>query len=55
VASLSVHRFDLALAYDVISMLFLVYYLKKKTKKKWGEFAGYFFSLGLSDSISIFT
>jgi hypothetical protein len=46
VASLSVHRFDLAFAYDVISILHFVCLIKKK--KIWGEFAG-FFSLGLLD------
>jgi hypothetical protein len=41
-ASLSVHRFDHALAYDVFSILLFF------KKKNWGEFAGFFF-FGLLD------
>jgi hypothetical protein len=40
VASLSVYRFDLAFAYDVISILLNVFFLKIK----WREFAGFIFS-----------
>jgi hypothetical protein len=40
-ASSSIHSFDLAFAYDVISILLVVFVLNKK---KWGEFVGYFFS-----------
>jgi len=40
-ASSSIHRFDLAFAYDVISILLVVFVLNIK---KWGEFAAYFFS-----------
>jgi hypothetical protein len=46
VTSLSVHRFDLAFAYDVISILRFFCLIKyKKKKKKLGEFAGFFFLL----------
>jgi hypothetical protein len=44
-ASLSVHRFDCALAYDVFSIL-LVFFLIKYIYIYiyiWGEFAGFFF------------
>jgi hypothetical protein len=49
-ASSSVHRFDLAFAYDVISILHVLFVLNKKKKKqkqnkKWGEFAGLIFLL----------
>jgi hypothetical protein len=48
-ASLNVHRFDRALAYDIFSILLVVFvfFNKKKNKKNiyiWGEFAGYFCS-----------
>jgi hypothetical protein len=52
-ASLSVHRFDRALAYDVFSILLVVFVFFNK-KKIWGEFAG-FFSLGLLDIACILT
>jgi hypothetical protein len=42
-ASLSVHRFDHALAYDVFSIL--LFLKKKKKKKKIGENLQDFFSL----------
>jgi hypothetical protein len=56
-ASLSVHRFDHALAYDVFYILPVVFLKKKKKKKKnrkkkWGEFAGFFF-FGLLDIVCI--
>jgi hypothetical protein len=44
-ASLSVHRFDCALTYDVFSILLVVFVFNKLKKKNWGEFAGFFFSL----------
>jgi hypothetical protein len=47
-ASSSVHRFDLAFAYDVISILHVlfVFFLKNKIKKKkLGEFARLIFLL----------
>jgi len=46
-ASLSVHRFDRALAYDVFSILLVVFvfFLKKKKKKKIGENWQIFFLL----------
>jgi len=49
-ASLSVHRFDHALAYDVFYILPVVFL--KNRKKKWGEFAGFFF-FGLLDIVCI--
>jgi hypothetical protein len=42
-ASLSVHRFDRALAYDVFSIL-LVVFVFFLIKKNLGEFVGFFFS-----------
>jgi len=51
-ASLSVHRFDLAFTYDVISILLVVFVLNLK---KNGENLQDIFSLGLSDSVCIFT
>jgi hypothetical protein len=53
-ASLSVHRFNRVLAYDVFSILLVVFFNIKK-KKIWGEFAGLFFSLGLLDIACILT
>jgi hypothetical protein len=53
-ASSSVHRFDLAFVYDVISILHVLFVLNKKNKKNWGEFAGFFF-LGCLDIVCIFT
>jgi hypothetical protein len=50
VASLSIHMFDHAFAYDVISIL----HFFCLNKKKWGEFARFFFSLGLLDIACIF-
>jgi hypothetical protein len=47
-ASLSVQRFDRALAYDVFSILLVVVFFLYRIKKNLGEFAGFFF-LGLLD------
>jgi hypothetical protein len=46
-ASLSIHRFDRALAYDVFSILLVVFVflIKIKKIKNWGEFAGFVFLL----------
>jgi hypothetical protein len=47
-ASLSVHRFDRASAYDVFSILlvvFVFFFNKKIKNKNWGEFAVFFFVL----------
>jgi hypothetical protein len=43
-ASSSVHRFDLAFAYDVISILHVLFVLNKKINKL-GEFVGLIFLL----------
>jgi len=51
-ASLSVHMFDRALAYDFLYIL--LFFLKKKKKKIGGEFADFFF-LGLLDIACILT
>jgi len=50
VASLNVHRFDLAFAYDVISILLVVFFFKKK---KWENLQD-LFSLGLLDIACLF-
>jgi hypothetical protein len=50
-ASLSVHRFDRALAYDVFSYCLLSFFflIKIKKIKKLGEFGGFFFCRHLLD------
>lgn len=45
VASLSIHRFDRALAYDVFSILLVVFVFITKKKKKIGENLQNFFCL----------
>jgi len=45
---------DLTFAYDVISILHVLFVFNKKKKKNWGEFTGFFF-LGLLDIVCIFT
>jgi Ca2+/Na+ antiporter len=56
-ASLSIHRFDLALhmmSFPYCMFCFLVFYFKKK--KKIGEnLQDFYFSLGISDIACVFT
>jgi hypothetical protein len=45
-ASLSIYRCDLTFAYDVISILHVLFvFNNNKKKKNWREFAGFFFFL----------
>jgi len=47
-ASLSIYRCDLTFAYDVISILHVLFVFNKEKKKKrnfWGEFARFFLSV----------
>jgi hypothetical protein len=53
VASLNVHRFDLAFAYDVISILLVVLFLNFFFKKM-GRICRIYFSLGLLDIAFMF-
>jgi DNA polymerase sigma len=47
--SLSVPKFDRALAYDVFSILLVVFVFNKKNNNNFGEKLQDFFSLGLLD------
>jgi hypothetical protein len=55
-ASLSSYRCDLTFAYDVISILHVLFVFFNYYKKRvfWGEFAGLFL-LGLLEIVCIFT
>jgi len=57
-ASLSSYKCDLTFAYDVISILHVLFVFNNKKKRKkrvfWGEFARLFL-LGLLDIVCIFT
>jgi hypothetical protein len=54
VASLSVYRFDLAFAYDVIFVLLVVLFFKKNKINKNGENLQDLFSLGVLDIACLF-